>query len=733
MTWPAGPTGPTAPGARPSLRLDPQTLLGILDATPALILIVDAAGTVSAANRAVEEATGLPREKLERPLWELAVAPEERASLEATFGAARREAVPPTVLFHLATAERGARAVDWNVRALEGPEGAPLLVLTGIDLPRRREAERHLHEAEASQRLILDRLRFSEARLRQLFDANVIGVIFENGAGTITDANDAFLRMLGYSRAELAAGRLAWPTLTPPEHRLADERALAEMRSGGRFVPYEKEYLAKDGTRVPILIGGATIPHADSGPTEAVAFVLDIREQVQLRRARDQLLLKEQAARLDTERANARLLLLVEGSRRLSRSLNIGSTLETLATLVVPTLADWSYVVHMGWNGGPGVVAAAHGDPNKQPLLERLRSCRPDASAPEGAARAFRTGEVVSYSDITPEQLSLGTGGWPLVGTRDPDHLHTLRELGMRSLLCVPIRGRAGVDAVIMLASEVDPHRYDADDVVLAQDLADRTAVALENGRLLSEALEAVRARDDFLAVAAHELRSPLTSLLLQVQVLGRAILRERFDADVARRAVGVAEAQARRLSTLIDGMLDVSRFATNQLFVHLEDVDLRELLDELLATLSTSLERSGCRVSLSAPGKLVGRWDRGRIEQVLANLLSNAMKFGAGMPIEVDVDANDELVHIAVSDHGIGISMEDQARIFERFERAVPTRHFGGLGLGLYTSVQILRAHQGSLHVDSREGRGARFVIDLPRGQRGSSLSQPASLGRGH
>jgi PAS domain S-box-containing protein len=582
-------------------------------------------------------------------------------------------------------------------------------------MSRPRRSER---AAEESHRLVLDHLRVSDARLRQLFDANVIGVMTANEDGLITDANDAFLRMLGFSRDDLLSGRLSWATLTPREYRLADERALAEMRSGDRFAPYEKEFVAKDGARVPILIGGATVPR-DHGPMGGVAFVLDMREQVALRRAHDQLLLDEQTARIQTEHANARLLLLVEGSRRLSRSLNAGSTLETLARLVVPALADWSYVVHKGWEGAPALVAYAHGDPNKEFLLERLRSCQPEPIAPEGAPRVFRTGEVVNYQDITPEQLSAGGAGWPIVGTRDPGHLHTLRELGMRSLLCVPINGRSGVDAVVMLVSATDPRRYDHDDLVLAQDLADRASVALENGRLLSEALGSVRARDDFLAVAAHELRSPLTSLLLQVQRIARTIERETFNPADARRAVTAAEVQARRLSTLIDSLLDVSRLARHQLFIRLEEVELGQLVDELRAKLAADLERAGCALIVRAPPKVVGRWDRQRVEQVLANLLSNAIKFGAGKPIELDVEATAEAVRVSLRDHGIGISAEDQARIFGRFERAVPTRHFGGLGLGLYTCIQILHAHGGTLRVDSTEGQGARFVIDLPLGPR--------------
>ena len=445
-----------------------------------------------------------------------------------------------------------------------------------------------------------------------------------------------------------------------------------------------------------------------------------MREQVRLRKALDRLLLDEQAARIDTEMANARLLLLVEGSKRLSRSLSVGDTLETLAAVVVPSLAEWSCVVHKGWNDEPAFATLAHGDPNRQELMRLLRSYRPDPIAPEGASRVFRTGEVSRYDDITPEQLSQGSPGWPIVGTRDPECLHAMRELGMKSLLCVPIRGKQGVDAVCMLVSASDPRRYTNDDVVLAQDLADRAAVALENGRLLSEALEAVRARDDFLAVAAHELRTPLTAMLLQLNLAGRRLADDRNDLDPARGSVGAAEAQGRRLSTLIDGLLDVSRFTAGRLVIHVEDFDLRGLIDSVVASLATRLQSAGCTVSVDAPKRVLGRWDRTRIGQVLSHVLLNAMKFGAGCPIEVGVDATETSVRVSVRDHGMGISADDRARIFGRFERAVPTQHFGGLGLGLCTSVQILRAHQGTLRVDSQPGQGACFIIELPTSRSG-------------
>jgi signal transduction histidine kinase len=198
--------------------------------------------------------------------------------------------------------------------------------------------------------------------------------------------------------------------------------------------------------------------------------------------------------------------------------------------------------------------------------------------------------------------------------------------------------------------------------------------------------------------------------------MLSRLFERGATDPDAVRRGIKASEGHARRLSRLIDRLLDVARLATQCLPVRLEQVDLRELLTTLLQTLATDLERTECTVDVRSPERVVGRWDRSRIEEVLANLLYNAMKFGPGRPIEIDVEATPTHVKIRIRDHGIGISREDQARIFLRFERAVPTRHFGGFGLGLYVSDQILRAHHGSLTVESEPGQGACFIVDLPR-----------------
>jgi signal transduction histidine kinase len=147
------------------------------------------------------------------------------------------------------------------------------------------------------------------------------------------------------------------------------------------------------------------------------------------------------------------------------------------------------------------------------------------------------------------------------------------------------------------------------------------------------------------------------------------------------------------------------------------------------MATMAPDFRRASCAVTVSVPPDVVVKWDRMRIEQVLTNLLSNAMKFGAGSPIEVRAEARDDDVEIAVRDFGIGISREDQERIFGRFERAVSTRNFGGLGLGLYISAQIVRAHQGSLRVESEPGKGSTFIVRLRRGTQPSQTVDGALL----
>jgi signal transduction histidine kinase len=174
------------------------------------------------------------------------------------------------------------------------------------------------------------------------------------------------------------------------------------------------------------------------------------------------------------------------------------------------------------------------------------------------------------------------------------------------------------------------------------------------------------------------------------------------------------------RLGKMIGELLEVSRVAMGSLKLQREDMDLGAAVRECLVRFESQLSGAGCRVEVQTDGKLTGRWDPARLEQVIDNLISNAVKYGAGKPVEVLLRERGERVVMEVRDHGIGIEPADQARVFERFERAVSRRQFGGFGLGLWITRRVVEAHGGSIELTSEPGRGSAFTVELPRETRG-------------
>jgi signal transduction histidine kinase len=231
---------------------------------------------------------------------------------------------------------------------------------------------------------------------------------------------------------------------------------------------------------------------------------------------------------------------------------------------------------------------------------------------------------------------------------------------------------------------------------------------------------DAVQARDEFLCIAAHELKTPLTPLMLQLGQLRRAL----HDHEVLP-LVEVARRQTSRLADLVEGLLDVTRLNEGAFKLHRERFDLAEVARQVAARFRTQAEASHCQLLLEGEASIFGDWDRFRVEQVIANLLSNALKYGRGKPVEVLIQSTDEGVRLSVRDHGIGIAKEQVSRIFGRFERAVSSRHYGGLGLGLYVASEIVEAHGGNILVQSEPGRGSLFTVLLPRGET-AHLSAP-------
>ncbi len=233
-----------------------------------------------------------------------------------------------------------------------------------------------------------------------------------------------------------------------------------------------------------------------------------------------------------------------------------------------------------------------------------------------------------------------------------------------------------------------------------------------------NELEHAVRMRDDFMSIVSHEVRTPLNGLILETQLRKLHLARDNADAFTLDKMRGMVERDERQIQSLIrliEDMLDVSRIRTGKLSIRPSQFDLTQLVANLLDNFAPQISAAECSVSLHASEPVVGIWDEFRVEQVISNLVSNALRYGGHGPIEVSVYAQKGAALVEVRDHGIGISKENQARIFQQFERVSATHVVAGLGLGLFISEQIVVAHGGSITVQSALGEGSTFTVSLP------------------
>jgi len=416
----------------------------------------------------------------------------------------------------------------------------------------------------------------------------------------------------------------------------------------------------------------------------------------------------ERARRLAlSQRQGVEAAFLARASETLASSLDPAHTLEALVQMAVPLLADGCAVYLLEPEGVVHRYAVAHADPVLAQAMRVFNARYPvRLDAPAGIGRVLRTGEPELVPELREEMLE----GLP------PEAREDARALGVRSYLCVPMESRGRRLGVLTLAHAGSGRRFGPRDVPFARDLARRAALAVDNAQLYGEAQAAVRIREDFLSVASHELKTPLTPLALKLQSLSRE-LGAQPDSDFTRRARAHVEAcrkQVRTLSELIGDLLDVSRIMGGRFTLEFVEVELGALVREVASRHESQAEQAGCVLEL-ALDEVRGRWDRLRLEQVVTNLLDNAFKYGQGHPVRVRLTQGAGRAVLEVKDEGIGIEPAGLPRIFERFERAVSERHYGGLGLGLYITRTIVEGLGGHIRVESTPGQGALFRVELP------------------
>lgn len=403
------------------------------------------------------------------------------------------------------------------------------------------------------------------------------------------------------------------------------------------------------------------------------------------------------------ERARASGRYLDQATRILSSSVGYRETLEQLAQLAVPDLADWC-IVDLLEGGRLEHVAIVHSDARKLELArDYARRYPPDPDGRDGGGGVLRTGEPRLASEITDEMIA--------ASARSPEHLDVLRELGFKSWIGVPLVGRGETIGVLHLITSSSGRRFRDADLDLARELGQRAGLAVDNARLYRDAQAAVRGREDILAIVSHDLRNPLGAIDLAATLLATAVA---GDARASRHLDAIRRS-ANRMERLIGDLLDMASINAGKLAIEPSPVEAGELVNEVLDLNEPLASQRGIRLLRDC--RLDGvqlNVDRNRITQVFNNLLGNALKFCKdGDVIAVRAAHDGDRVQLSFSDSGPGISGTELPHIFEPYWSG--RGQHAGTGLGLFISKAIVEAHGGDIAVSSIEGRGATFALTLP------------------
>ncbi len=553
-----------------------------------------------------------------------------------------------------------------------------------------RERQRQLHELELKS---LRREHAQQQKYRDLVESIHQGVVWLADAASMSFSfvGPGANRILGYSESQWLEDPGFWERSQHPEDRAGVAQALKQLRVDEcHEVRFQHRMISANGAALWFDTGVRISSKGDGLGPEFRGLSVDITRVKEA----------EVAERRSKERAS----FLAQASLALSASLDPATTLKKIGELAVPLLADWVGIDQVSDSGRIESLSWAQVDPSKDDNLK----------TPTGVAGVIR--EVIQSGE---SELVEDIGARLLQGDSVPGEVReSIVSEGLQSAIVVPLKARGCVFGALTLVSAESSRQYDAADRALAEDLALRVAAALDSSSLYERAQAAIRARDEFLSIASHELKTPLTPLKLQTQSLMRSLSKTgALEVAPARimKMVKSSDRQISRLSDLIEELLDVARIRNGKLGLHLEKFNVVELVQDVLDRFEEQLLEVGCSVEFEVGPEVQIEADRFRLEQVLVNLLTNAMKYGPGKPVHIALEVQGPLFRLSVRDHGIGIAPLDQARIFERFERAVGGDSVAGLGLGLYIVTHILHAHEGRIWVESETGVGSNFVIEIP------------------
>ncbi|HSJ30307.1 MAG TPA: ATP-binding protein [Longimicrobiales bacterium] len=543
----------------------------------------------------------------------------------------------------------------------------------------------------------------AELRYRRLVDATIEGIVIHDGS-SVVDANPSFAAMVGYSLEEII-GLSPFGFIAPEWHDTVRGNLVSNYQH-----PYEVEGVHRDGRRFPVELKGSDF--FDDGRKLRVAAVRDITDRKAAQNAAERLH-EEQAARELAERTRERAQFLAEASRILASSLDTSTTLKQLAVLAIPELADYC-VISTVQNGVIERVAVVHSDPQREQVLRESVSMWPEAFPPDHPIfAALVNNRHYMIEEVTEEAIA--------AIAVNPEHLQYLRLMGARSLMAVPISlGGTLMGAMILSLTRPD-RRYGAEDLALAEEFAHRAALALQSARSYHLAQSASQARDEMLAVVAHDLRNPLNTIIMGSELALEMADAEAVDAPGTRQ-LQIVLRSAEHMQRLIQDLLDASRLDSGSLAlekVTLRPADLLREASEMLAPLAAHASID-FRIE-SAPDLPVVCADRGRLLQVLSNLVGNGIKFTPkGGTVRVSAMAGGDAasatrdVTFSVRDTGSGIPADQLPHVFARGWQARRGDR-RGIGLGLAIASGIVEAHGGRIWAESVVGEGSCFTFTVP------------------
>jgi len=528
-------------------------------------------------------------------------------------------------------------------------------------------------------------LKQSEERFRALIQYSADAIQLISAEGHVLYSSDSVEHVLGYKPEEIQ-GASPEGFIHPDDLSFFMEQFLSLLQKPGEQVTLEYRIKHKNGSWVWIEATGTNYLH-DPRIQAIVGNFRNITER------------KHQEERQQ---------LLNAISEKLVSSLDHQLTLQEIAQLIVPAMADYCRIAVLDEQQQIREIVANHIEPEKIALVRELYEQYKDrANSSHGLQKLLETGQPELITVVTPEVVA------PFL-QENPAILPIIHALGLTSYMGIPLTARDKVIGAVTFSSTQPQRCYTHDDLAFAQELARRIALTLDNAHLYAEAQKAITLRDDFISIASHELRTPVTSLKLYIQVLQKQFGRrgeERLATSFAKM-----DAQLNKLTLLIEDLLNVSRIEYGKLYFQEDWFDLNEVVKETVEQIQSTTSKHRIRIEGRTSQLVWG--DRDRIGQVLTNLLTNAVKFSPlADTIIVQLTAAQDAVVVSVQDFGIGIEKEHINHIFDRFHRVSDPEEktYPGLGIGLYIAREIIQRHGGTLTVESEKWKGSLFSFTLP------------------